>query len=179
MNSQGKNVSPIAYGIYDAGDIGPIFIAATPAGLCAVALRSPKIPERVKKQAKKLGKELVEDPAQTAPYFAQIEAYLRGERREFDLPIDWSCVESDFQREVLRALAGVPFGQLVSYADLAEQIGRPGAARAVGTAMAKNPIPLVLPCHRVIRRDGKLGGYTGGLDIKQRLLSLEGSPAGK
>ncbi len=175
MSLEENHSTEVAYGIYDAGDVGPVFIAVACGGLCAVALRSPEIPERVKKWAQKNGKKLVEDAEETAPYFAQIEAYLRGEVEEFDLPVDWNCVESDFQREVLQALAEIPYGEIVSYQDLAEKIGRPHAARAVGTALAKNPIPLVLPCHRVIRRNGQLGGFTGGLDIKQRLLTLEGS----
>ncbi len=104
----------------------------------------------------------------------QVEAYFAGERHAFDLPLDWSLV-SGFPREVLRELAsGVPFGAVVGYGDLAERVGQPGAAQAVGMAMGANPLPVVVPCHRVVESDGGIGGFGGGLETKRRLLALEG-----
>ncbi len=98
----------------------------------------------------------------------------RDWRPGFDLPLDWSLI-SGFNREVLRALAaGVPFGSVVGYGDLAGRVGQPGAAQAVGTAMGANPLPVVVPCHRVVGSDGGIGGFGGGVETKRRLLALEG-----
>ncbi len=100
--------------------------------------------------------------------------YFDRQRASFDLPVDLSTV-SPFVQRVLHATARVPFGRLVSYKAIARDIGEPGATRAVGNALGHNPVPIVIPCHRVIRSDGSLGGYTGGTSIKRHLLTLEGS----
>ena len=115
----------------------------------------------------------------------QIKEYLTGKRREFDLTIDWSVLCSDpstrsgqcFQRDTLRAVFSIPYGETRTYADIAAQIGHPQAFRAVGRANATNPMPLVIPCHRVIGTDGKLHGYggKGGLKTKAWLLKMEGA----
>lgn len=102
----------------------------------------------------------------------QLEEYFAGKRTEFDLPLDLHGTA--FQREVWLALAEIPYGKTVSYAELAEMVGRPGAYRAVGQANGSNPIPIVLPCHRVVASGGGIGGYGGGLTMKRRLLALEG-----
>lgn len=104
----------------------------------------------------------------------QILEYLEGERTEFDLPLDLRGTE--FQRRVWDALQEIPFGEKRSYRDIAKQIGRPNAVRAVGSANGSNPVSLVVPCHRVINSDGKLGGYGGGLALKARLLAMESRP---
>ena len=102
----------------------------------------------------------------------------RGERRRFDLPLDWSLVRG-FAQGVLRATAGVPFGSVTTYGQMAEAAGSPRASRAAGNALGSNPIPIVVPCHRVLHAGGGLGGYAGGLDRKRYLLSLEGTlPSG-
>jgi methylated-DNA-[protein]-cysteine S-methyltransferase len=104
----------------------------------------------------------------------QLDEYFDGTRHEFDLPVDYR-LSSGFRRTVLERLARVPYGHTVSYHDLAVEVGNAGASRAVGSAMATNPIPIVLPCHRVLRTGGGLGGYGGGLDVKEYLLRLEGA----
>lgn len=101
----------------------------------------------------------------------QLQAYFRGELREFDLPL--ALEGTPFQLLVWQNLRTIPFGQTISYGQLARQIGQPHAARAVGLANGSNPIPIIVPCHRVIGSDGSLTGYGGGLSIKQKLLSLE------
>lgn len=104
---------------------------------------------------------------------AELEEYFGGHRAEFDVPLDWGQMPP-FQRAVLEATASVPFGHVDTYAGIARRIGNPKATRAVGNALGRNPIPVIVPCHRVIRSDASLGGYTGGLNIKEHLLSLEG-----
>lgn len=104
---------------------------------------------------------------------AELEEYFGGRRAEFDVPLDWGHMPP-FQRAVLEATASVPFGHVDTYAGIARRIGNPRATRAVGNALGRNPIPVIVPCHRVIRSDASLGGYTGGLNIKEHLLSLEG-----
>lgn len=103
----------------------------------------------------------------------QLSEYFRGERRAFDLPVDLESA-SDFDRRVLRAASELDFGEVVPYGELARRIGRPRAARAVGGALGRNPVPVVVPCHRVVRDDGGLGGYGSGTEYKARLLRIEG-----
>ena len=102
----------------------------------------------------------------------QLDGYFAGELTTFDLELDMGG--TPFQRSVWRALRAIPFGTTISYAELADRVGRPGSARAVGTANGRNPVSIVVPCHRVIGTDGSLTGYGGGLDRKQALLTLEG-----
>lgn len=104
---------------------------------------------------------------------AELDEYFGGRRAKFDVPLDWGAMPP-FQRAVLEATASVPFGHVDTYAGIARRIGNPRATRAVGNALGRNPIPVIVPCHRVIRSDATLGGYTGGLNIKEHLLSLEG-----
>ena len=105
--------------------------------------------------------------------FGQLDEYLSGRRRDFDLDL---CPEgTDFQKDVWSALLKVPYGRTVSYSELAKMSGHPNAQRAVGNAVGKNPIPIIIPCHRVIRSDGSIGGFSLGVDLKKRLLRLEGS----
>lgn len=101
----------------------------------------------------------------------ELDQYFRGERREFTIPL--SLTGTPFQKMVWHALRKIPFGAIPSYSDIADEIGRPSAVRAVGMANNKNPIPIFIPCHRVIGRDGSLTGYAGGLEIKRKLLDLE------
>lgn len=108
---------------------------------------------------------------------AQLLEYLDGKRQAFDIPLDLRG--TPFQGQVYQAVAGIPYGHTRSYAEIAQQVGRPRAVRAVGSANGANPLPLVVPCHRVIASDGKLGGYGGGLPLKARLLAMESSRAGE
>lgn len=114
---------------------------------------------------------LARDPARTASAREQLQEYCSGVRREFDLPL--VLVGSAWQKAVWRALTEIPYGETRSYGEIAALVGRPGAARAVGRANATNRLPLVVPCHRVIAADGTLGGFNGGLHIKERLLEHE------
>lgn len=114
----------------------------------------------------------VRDAEHCAAALGQLREYFAGERRKFDLPL--APRGSEFQRRVWDALGAIEWGQTTDYASLGERIGRPGSARAVGRANATNPIPIVIPCHRIIGRDGSPTGYAGGVEAKVRLLALEG-----
>jgi methylated-DNA-[protein]-cysteine S-methyltransferase len=155
--------------------IGNTLIAATGRGLCAVL-----IGERTKKGfEKKLagmfpGETLEESPRHMQSYRKELHEYFSGKRTRFAEPVDLCAVRSPFRRKVLRKLHKLPFGRVTSYGALASQSGSPGAARAVGTAMATNPLSIVIPCHRVVASSGGLGGYGGGLPTKEKLLRHEG-----
>lgn len=116
---------------------------------------------------------VVPDPEGLREVERQLSEYFRGDREAFDLPVDLDPV-SEFDRRVLRAAAGLDFGEVVTYGELARRIGRPRAARAVGGALGRNPVPVVVPCHRIVRGDGGLGGYGSGVEYKERLLRIEG-----
>ncbi|MER5849025.1 methylated-DNA--[protein]-cysteine S-methyltransferase [Streptomyces sp. NPDC002012] len=173
MNSNGV----VEWAVVES-DIGPLLLAATDAGLVSVVFHAgPEVREKAVGQLRsRLGAEPVENPgsARLAEPIRQLAAYFAGSLREFSLDLDWSLT-SGFNRQVLRELAaGVPYGAVVGYGDLAECVGQPGAAQAVGAAMGSNPLPVVVPCHRVVESDGGLGGFGGGLETKRKLLALEG-----
>ncbi|RKN42387.1 methylated-DNA--[protein]-cysteine S-methyltransferase [Streptomyces hoynatensis] len=158
--------------------IGPLLLAATAAGLVSVVFHADA---RVTRRAlvrleAGLGlrpRRSAED-ALLARAVRDLDAYFAGELRRFALPLDWSLV-SGFTERVLRELAAsVPFGSVVGYRELAERVGEPDAARAVGAAMGANPLPVIVPCHRVVAADGGIGGFGGGLETKRSLLALEG-----
>lgn len=165
----------VAYDGIETG-IGRLWIAVSSRGLRRVALNEA---EEEFRAALRRGSaiELIRDPDAVAPVRDQLVEYLAGRRREFDVALDLEDL-TPFQREVLLACAKIPYGQTASYAELARRVGRPRAARAVGSVMARNPMSLVIPCHRVVRSDGSLGGYGGGLGLKQQLLEMESKAAG-
>lgn len=158
--------------------LGPIAVFVTPRGLVRVAYGRENFGEVAEEVAEHVSPRVLVAPRRTDPVRAQLDEYFGERRHEFDLPIDWTLVHG-FNQGVLRATAEIPFGETVSYGDVAAAAGSPRAARAAGNALAGNPIPIVVPCHRVIHADGGIGGYTGGLDNKRFLLRLEGvSPSG-
>jgi methylated-DNA-[protein]-cysteine S-methyltransferase len=150
--------------------MGPVVLAATPAGVVRIGLPGAD-PVTLRASLGPLG-EVRDDPAAMAPHAAALRTYLDGDG-PLELPLDWSLT-AGFRREILRALATVPPGEVVTYTGLAAMAGRPRAVRAAGTACATNPLPIVVPCHRVVRADGLLGGYGGGVAMKAWLLGLEG-----
>ncbi|MEU7664614.1 methylated-DNA--[protein]-cysteine S-methyltransferase [Streptomyces lincolnensis] len=177
MNSEGQYEQQVVWTVL-ATDIGPLLLAATREGLVNVVFHAtdPVRDKALDRLASRLGGEPVEAPASPllAEAIRQLETYFAGERRAFELPLDWSLI-SGFNRQVLRELAsGVPYGSVVGYGDLAGRVGQPGAAQAVGMAMGANPLPVVVPCHRVVESDGGIGGFGGGLETKRKLLALEG-----
>ncbi|MGZ8660686.1 MAG: methylated-DNA--[protein]-cysteine S-methyltransferase [Actinomycetota bacterium] len=153
--------------------IGELFVAVTPRGLACVAFEDEDRDEVLVRLARELSPRILEHAAATDAVRRELEEYFAGERRRFELRLDRRLIHG-IARDVLAATARVPFGRTTTYGELAGRIGNPKAARAVGNALGSNPIPIVVPCHRVLRTGGALGGYAGGLDRKERLLRLEG-----
>jgi methylated-DNA-[protein]-cysteine S-methyltransferase len=147
--------------------IGKLLLAATERGL-----RYIQFGGRMPRPRK--GEVWIESAAALQPYADQLQAYFRGELREFTCKLDLDG--TTFQKKCWEALLRIPYGKTCSYADIAKQVGSPRAFRAVGQANHNNPIPIIVPCHRVITSSGTLGGYGGGLDVKERLLRLEQAP---
>ena len=160
---------------YDVADtpVGPLLVAASDAGVCRISY-DPDPDRAAETLARTHGPRVLRTPRRVDAVRRQLDEYFAGSRREFDLDWDIRWLP-EFQQEVLRELARVPYGAIATYGGLAARIGRPRAARAVGGALNRNPIPIVLPCHRVVGATGSLVGYAGGLDRKQRLLELEGA----
>lgn len=167
---------PARYGALES-PLGPLWVAVSDEGVCEIGFGVYETHEDYRHRLEARGFAPVADEAAVASLAAQLDEYFSGRRRRFDLPLDFAGV-TPFTRAVLEATAAVPFGHLTTYRQIADQIGRPRATRAVGNALGRNPIPVVVPCHRVVRADATLGGYTGGLGIKQHLLALEGVAPG-
>lgn len=158
-----------------ASPFGRMFVAATSQGVARLtwrALGEEEFLEWVGEQHP--GRPLIRDPEALAEVEREVTEYFRGERLEFDMDVDLGVL-SEFERGVLEELTeAIRFGQVIPYSELAKRIGKPKAARAVGNAVGINPVPIIVPCHRVVRLDGSLGGYGGGIEYKERLLELEG-----
>jgi methylated-DNA-[protein]-cysteine S-methyltransferase len=155
--------------------VGTMLLASTDEGLVRVALSNEEEDIFLEDLSDNISPRVVEHPKRLDPVRRQFDEYFEGRRTSFDVIVDWR-LSHGFRRDVLELLhAEVPFGHVVSYKELAERAGHPRASRAVGTAMATNPVPIVVPCHRVLRTGGSLGGYGGGLDMKLHLLRLEGA----
>jgi methylated-DNA-[protein]-cysteine S-methyltransferase len=148
--------------------VGALKVAATARGLCRISYAADGWEEQL---ARTFGVRVLRSPLDDVR--RELDEYFEGSRRAFDLPIDLRV--APFHEDVLRELARVPYGRTDTYGALAARVGRPRAARAVGTVMNRNPIPIVLPCHRIVGANGALTGYAGGLDVKRRLLELEGA----
>ena len=151
--------------------VGDLLVAVTERGLCRVAFHPD---EALDELVTNFSARVLRIPRRLDRVRGQLDEYFSGRRREFDLDTDLSPVPA-FQQQVLLALARVPFGEVTTYGGLAAKIGKPRAARAVGGALNRNPVPIVLPCHRVIGSTGSLVGYGGGLERKEALLRLEGA----
>jgi methylated-DNA-[protein]-cysteine S-methyltransferase len=162
----------VAYTTTDS-PFGTLLLAKTPKGLVRVGLPNQDADELLVDLATRVSPRVLEAPAQLDETRRELDLYFEGKLTEFDLPLDWQ-LSTDFRRKVLRAIAGIPYGQTRSYTQMATSAGNVRAVRAAGTACGTNPIPVVVPCHRVLRSGGALGGYGGGLPMKEALLRLEG-----
>ena len=162
----------VAYAIYDS-PLGPLTLVVTPRGLVRLNYPGQTLEQQLEDLAARISPRILRAPERTDDVRRQLDDYFEGRARDFHLPIDWRLVRG-FAGEVLRATARIPFGAVSSYGDIAAEAGSPRAYRAAGNALGSNPIPIVVPCHRVLHAGGGLGGYTGGLDRKRFLLALEG-----
>jgi methylated-DNA-[protein]-cysteine S-methyltransferase len=163
----------VAYATIDS-PLGPITLAATPRGLVTVAYEDPRTDTGVLEElARKVSPRVLEAPARLDAARRELDEYFEGRRTDFDLPLDWALTRG-FTSKVLQATARIAFGATSTYAEVATEAGSPRAVRAAGNALGANPLPVVVPCHRVLRTGGAIGGYTGGLERKEYLLRLEG-----
>lgn len=153
--------------------LGPLLAAATKVGLVTLAYEDAGLKNILDRISTLISGTIARGTTRLDEVRLQLDEYFAGKRTEFEIPIDWTLVKG-YAREVLKATAEIPYGQVMSYREVAKTTGRDKAVRAAGNALGSNPIPVIVPCHRVLRSDGSLGGYTGGLEKKKLLLELEG-----
>jgi methylated-DNA-[protein]-cysteine S-methyltransferase len=163
----GEGLVDVRFDTFDS-PVGELFVAATDLGLARISYWPEGMEDVL---ARTYGVRVLRAPLDDVR--RELDEYFAGKRHEFDLPLDLRV--APFYADVLRELARVPYGHTDTYGALAARVGRPRAARAVGTVMNRNPIPIVLPCHRIVGANGSLTGYAGGLDVKRHLLQLEGA----
>ncbi|QDZ13650.1 methylated-DNA--[protein]-cysteine S-methyltransferase [Humibacter ginsenosidimutans] len=166
-----RGLLDIAYR-YTETPVGRLLVASTTQGIVRIAFESEGFDDVLQALADRVSPRVLEAPARLDHAVAELDEYFEHRRTAFDLPLD-RALSRGFRGEVQRLLPTIAYGHTASYGELADAAGRPRAYRAVGTACATNPLPIVVPCHRVLRGDGSLGGYAGGLDAKRTLLALE------
>ncbi|HSS03871.1 MAG TPA: methylated-DNA--[protein]-cysteine S-methyltransferase [Solirubrobacterales bacterium] len=162
----------VAYTTVDS-PFGPLLLATTRRGLVRIGLPGYDPDETLEELSARVSPRVLEAPAQLERVRRELDLYFEGKLHDFDLPLDWS-LSKDFRLRALRAIARIPYGRTRSYTQIATSAGNERAVRAAGTACGTNPIPIVVPCHRVLRSGGGLGGYGGGLPMKEALLEMEG-----
>jgi methylated-DNA-[protein]-cysteine S-methyltransferase len=167
-----EGILDVAYDITDS-PIGALLLAATERGVCRISF-DPDPDAELEALARAHGVRVLYSPSPLARIRRELDDYFAGKRREFDVPVDLAALPP-FQQLVLAELRRVRYGRTDTYGGLAARVGRPRAARAVGGALNRNPVPIVVPCHRIVGASGKLVGYAGGLERKERLLALEGA----
>jgi methylated-DNA-[protein]-cysteine S-methyltransferase len=163
----------VSYAAVDS-PFGSLLAASTEQGLVRLAFPEESVDTVLERLAARLSPRIVEAPSAPQPLLRELDEYFAGRRREFELDLDWSLI-GPFGRRVLQVTSDIPYGGVLSYAEVAAEAGSPRGSRAAGNALGSNPIPIVIPCHRVLRTGGSLGGYGGGLDRKRFLLELEGA----
>jgi methylated-DNA-[protein]-cysteine S-methyltransferase len=163
----------VAYDVFDDTAMGPLLVGVTDRGLCRISF-DPEPERELERLARAYGSRVLRSSKPVDRVHRELDEYLEGKRRDFDIDLDLRG-QPDFHLRVLSELAGVGYGKTTTYGALAARAGNPRAARAVGTVMNRNPVPIVLPCHRVVGANGSLTGYGGGLPRKELLLRLEGA----
>jgi len=169
--AQAEGILDVAYQTLDT-PVGTLLLAATELGLVRVAFSSEDHDAVLQALSERISPRILHDPTRLDVIARELEQYFAGRRRAFDVPLDWR-LSTGFRSTVLHQLPEIAYGRTATYSAVAQLTGNPKAVRAVGTACATNPIPVVVPCHRVVRSDGGLGGYRGGLEAKRTLLTLE------
>jgi methylated-DNA-[protein]-cysteine S-methyltransferase len=175
-SAQSEGILDVAYRNLDT-PVGRLLLAATEVGLVRVAYATEDHDVVLQRLAERISPRILRAPGRLDPVAAELDEYFGGRRRVFDIRLDWR-LSSGFLRTVLDRLPGIGYGHTATYAAVAQLAGNPTAVRAVGTACATNPLPVVVPCHRVVRSDGTLGGYLGGVEAKRALLALEAATSG-
>jgi methylated-DNA-[protein]-cysteine S-methyltransferase len=170
-----EGLADVTYAPVDS-PFGSLLLAATRRGLVRLAFPEEDTDFVLERLASKLSPRIVEAPGTLESMRRELDEYFSGRRHKFELPLDWTLV-GPFGRRVLRATAAIPYGGVLSYREVATDAGSPRGSRAAGNALGSNPIPIVIPCHRVLRSGGALGGYGGGPERKRWLLELEGALA--
>ncbi len=171
-HARAAGLEDVAYAI-EPSPLGDLLVAVTPRGIVKISyLAIYDADDALTQIAARVSPRVLEDPAALDEPRRQLDEYFAGRRREFELPLDWSLARG-FGREVLDRTARIPYGEVATYGEVARDIGRPRASRATGNALGANPIPIVVPCHRVVRSGGVLGNYGGGPERKAQLLELE------
>jgi methylated-DNA-[protein]-cysteine S-methyltransferase len=159
---------------FEPSPVGELLVAVTPRGLIRLAYNAEEYADDVLEElARRVSPRVVEAPAALDTVRRELDEYFQGKRTSFDIPVDWR-LHDGFGRRVLRATARIPFGKVLTYGEIAAKAGSPRGSRAAGNALGSNRMPIVVPCHRVVRSGGKIGGYTGGVERKEYLLELEG-----
>jgi methylated-DNA-[protein]-cysteine S-methyltransferase len=159
---------------FEPSPVGELLVAVTPRGLIRLAYNAEESADAVLEElARRVSPRVVEAPAALDEVRRELDEYFDRKRTSFDVPVDWQ-LHDGFGRKVLRATARIPFGKVLTYGEVAAKAGSPRGSRAAGNALGSNRIPIVVPCHRVVRSGGKIGGYTGGIERKEYLLELEG-----
>ena len=172
--ADGEGLLDIAYAPLDT-PLGVATVAATERGLLRVMLPNEDRDTSLQRLAREVSPRILEAPVRVDAARRELDEYFAGRRRAFDLGLDLQLVHADFYRRVLQALRKVHFGETLTYGEIAARAGNPRAHRAAGTAVGSNPLPIVVPCHRVIRAGGEIGNYGGGPEMKRYLLELEGA----
>ncbi len=170
--AEAEGLIDIAYAQADS-PLGPLTVAATDRGLVMLAYPERPLGEVLGRLAAEVSPRVLEAPARLDPVRRELDEYFAGRRREFDFPIDWRLTRGGFFEAILRATEKIGYGDTITYRQIAERAGNAKAVRAAGNGLGSNPIPVVVPCHRVIATGGGMGGYTGGIERKQYLLALE------
>jgi methylated-DNA-[protein]-cysteine S-methyltransferase len=168
-----RSLADISYAPVDS-PFGELLLAASDRGLLRLAFPEENADDVLERLAARVSPRIVRAPAQLDRVRRELDEYFEGRRRSFELALDWTLV-GPFGRRVLGATAQIPYGRVLTYTEVAAEAGSPRGSRAAGNALGGNPIPIVVPCHRVLRGSGALGGYAGGLPRKQFLLELEGA----
>jgi methylated-DNA-[protein]-cysteine S-methyltransferase len=168
-----ESLADVSYASLDS-PFGTLTAAVTERGLVRLAFPEEDLDAVLDRLAARISPRIVETPAPPDSLRRELEEYFAGRRRRFELALDWTLV-GPFARRVLRAAGEIPYGGVLTYTQVAAEAGSPRGSRAAGNALGSNPIPIVVPCHRVLRSGGALGGYAGGLDRKRWLLELEGT----
>jgi methylated-DNA-[protein]-cysteine S-methyltransferase len=170
-----RDLVDVAYRTVDT-PIGNLLLATTARGLVRVGFACEGLDTVLAGLAQRVSPRILRVPSRLDPAARQVEEYFAGRRRRFDLPVDFRLA-AGFRKAVLERLPEIAYGSTASYAALAAEVGHPRAVRAVGTACARNPLPIVVPCHRVVRSDGTIGNYLGGPEVKRKLLEMERAAA--